>query len=69
MPPMTSSFSSYVPGDWVRHPDAEDWGLGQVQSAVGARVTVNFRHAGKRLVNTDQVALQVVKAPEEASED
>jgi len=65
LPQPGNSFSSYVPGDWVRHPDAEDWGLGQVQSAVGARVTVNFQHAGKRLVNTDQVALQIVKAPEE----
>lgn len=65
MPHAPNAFSSYVPGDWVRHPEAEDWGLGQVQSAVGARVTVNFQHAGKRLVNTDQVALQIVKTPEE----
>ena len=45
------------PGQFVRHPDRPDWGLGQVQSAVGARVTVNFEHAGKLLVDTAVVRL------------
>jgi hypothetical protein len=45
------------PGVYVRHPDLPEWGLGQVQSAVGARVTVNFEHAGKRLINADAVGL------------
>jgi Protein of unknown function (DUF3553) len=46
------------PGQWVRHPEQPDWGLGQVQSAIGRRVTVNFEHAGKVLVNTDVVTLE-----------
>ncbi|WP_207456929.1 DUF3553 domain-containing protein [Azospirillum sp. SYSU D00513] len=54
-----------VPGAWVRLPTQMDWGLGQVQSAVGARVTVNFEHAGKVLINTDVVALSVVDPSEE----
>ncbi len=54
------------PGQWVRHPGRPDWGLGQVQSAIGARVTVNFEHAGKVLVNADVVALALVN-PDEAS--
>lgn len=53
-----------VPGALVRHPDRPDWGLGQVQSAIGNRVTVNFEHRGKQLINTDVVSLQVVD-PEE----
>ncbi len=32
-------------------------GVGQVQSAIGDRVTVNFEHAGKRLINTAVVTL------------
>ncbi|SFB71732.1 DUF3553 domain-containing protein [Tropicimonas isoalkanivorans] len=36
-----------APGDLVRHPDQPDWGLGQVQSHIGHRITVNFEHAGK----------------------
>ncbi|HYD63923.1 DUF3553 domain-containing protein [Azospirillum sp.] len=54
-----------VPGAWVRHPSRPDWGLGQVQSAVGHRVTVNFEHAGKLLINTEVVGLDVVE-PDEA---
>ena len=47
-----------APGDYVRHPTEAAWGLGQVQSVVGTRVTVNFEHAGKRLILADRVALE-----------
>lgn len=57
------SLFDLVPGAWVRLPTKPDWGLGQVQSAVGARVTVNFEHAGKVLVRTDVVDLEVVEDP------
>lgn len=46
-----------VPGMRVRLPSAPAWGVGQVQSALGARVVVTFEHAGKRVVDTDRVAL------------
>lgn len=49
-----------VPGAFVRHPDRPDWGLGQVQSAIDDRVTVNFEHQGKQLINTSVVTLIVV---------
>ncbi len=48
------------PGMRVLHPDRPDWGVGQVQSAIGDRVTVNFEHAGKVLVNTAVVALNIL---------
>jgi len=48
------------PGQFVRHPGQPDWGDGQVQSVVGERVTVNFEHAGKVLINTQVVALEVI---------
>ena len=48
------------PGVLVRHPSQQDWGLGQVQTVVGARVTVNFEHAGKQLIDTHQVRLAYV---------
>lgn len=53
----------FVPGMLVRNPAEPDWGLGQVQSAIGPRVTVNFEHAGKLLVNIDKVELEVVVDP------
>ncbi len=50
-----------VPGALVRHPDEPNWGLGQVQSAIGKRITVNFEDAGKVLIDTDHVDLIVVR--------
>ncbi len=51
------------PGQFVRHSDRPDWGLGQVQSAIGDRITVNFENAGKVLVNTRVVQLEPVDDP------
>ena len=51
-----------TPGTLVRHPDRPDWGLGQVQSAIGNRVTVNFEHAGKVLINARLIDL-IIEAP------
>jgi hypothetical protein len=50
------------PGMRVRHPTEPDWGLGQVQSVVGNRITVNFEHAGKVLINASLIAL-IIEAP------
>jgi len=49
-----------VPGVFVRHPAKPEWGLGQVQSVIGDRITVNFEHAGKLLINGASVTLEVV---------
>jgi hypothetical protein len=49
-----------VPGAMVRHPTQPDWGLGQVQSVVGERVTVNFEDRGKVLINAAVIELEVV---------
>lgn len=40
----------FSPGQYVRHPLEPEWGIGQVQSAVADRVTVNFEHVGKQLI-------------------
>jgi len=45
------------PGQRVRHPDRPDWGTGQVQSAIGHRITVNFEHAGKVTIDSRVVTL------------
>ncbi|WP_243634530.1 DUF3553 domain-containing protein [Roseicella frigidaeris] len=50
------------PGMRVRHPERPDWGEGQVQSVIGNRITVNFQHAGKLLINAALVELKVVEA-------
>ncbi len=52
--------SEFTPGALVRHPAQPEWGIGQVQSAIDGRVTVNFEHAGKKTINVTVVALEVV---------
>lgn len=52
--------SRIVPGTLVRHPTESHWGLGQVQSVIGNRVTVNFENTGKVLINSDVVDLVTV---------
>jgi hypothetical protein len=48
------------PGVLVRHPAEPDWGLGQVQSVAGAKVTVNFEEVGKQVIDARVVALVFV---------
>jgi hypothetical protein len=52
----------FEPGDIVLHPGAPEWGPGQVQSVIGARITVNFEHAGKQVINGAVVALHLSQA-------
>lgn len=42
----------------MRHPDRPDWGVGQVQSVIGQRITVNFENAGKLLINGAVITLE-----------
>ncbi len=48
------------PGMFVRHPAAPEWGIGQVQSRIGDRITVNFAEAGKRVIDGRRVVLDIV---------
>ncbi len=58
------TLSVMSPGDYVRHP-SEDWGLGQVQSVDGNRVTCNFEHRGKVTINSYVIDLDLVDLPDQ----
>lgn len=60
---MNGLSALFEPGCLVRHPGQPDWGLGQVQSNIGGKVTVNFRHAGKQVIDISRVALELVIDP------
>ena len=51
------SNSIYEPGILVKLVSQLDWGIGQVQSVLGEKVTVNFEHRGKVVLNIDRVEL------------
>jgi hypothetical protein len=50
----------WEPGTLVRHPLCPEWGLGQVQSNINDRLTVNFEHAGKVVLDLRVVTLEMV---------
>ncbi|NNE52498.1 MAG: DUF3553 domain-containing protein [Sulfitobacter sp.] len=49
-----------TPGMLVRHPGQPDWGVGQVQSNIGGKVTANFRDKGKVVIDSLRVELMPV---------
>jgi hypothetical protein len=49
-----------TPGMRVRNPQAPEWGVGQVQSNIGGKVTVNFRDEGKVVIDSLRVWLMPV---------
>ena len=49
--------SMLEPGMIVRHPDRPEWGLGQVQSNIGERITVNFENVGKVVIAGQHITL------------
>ena len=55
---MHTYFFDYEPGDRVKYRKAPDWGIGQVQSIIKNRVTVNFENAGKKTVDGNIIDLE-----------
>ena len=50
----------YEPGDFVKNPNNKDWGIGQIQSIIKDKVTVNFENSGKKVINAREVVLEKV---------
>ena len=48
----------YEPGDKVTYPQKKEWGIGQVQSIINDKVTVNFENVGKKVINAKNVELK-----------
>ena len=52
----------YEPGDKVTNPNNKEWGIGQVQSIINDKVTVNFENVGKKVINSNIVELTKLKS-------
>ena len=50
----------FEPGDKVINPSNKDWGLGQVQSVIRDKITVNFQNVGKKVINTNNIELKKI---------
>ena len=51
-------FLNYEPGDYVINPNYKSWGIGQIQSVVKNKITVNFENAGKKVINSKEIVLE-----------
>ena len=51
----------FEPGDKVINPANKNWGIGQVQSIIKEKVTVNFENAGQRVINAKNIVLEKVE--------
>jgi len=51
----------FEPGDKVINPLNKGWGIGQVQSIIKDKVTVNFENVGKKVININNVQLEKMK--------
>jgi len=51
-------FLNYEPGDYVINPKYENWGIGQIQSIINNKITVNFQNVGKKVINSDKIILE-----------
>ena len=54
----------FEPGDKVINPANKNWGIGQVQSIIKEKVTVNFENAGKKVINSKNIELEKIKTNE-----
>ena len=48
----------FEPGDKVYNPKNKDWGIGQIQSIIKDKVTVNFENVGKKVINAENIELK-----------
>ena len=53
-------FLNYEPGDFVTNPNNKDWGIGQIQSIINNKITVNFENSGKKVINAKEIVLEKV---------
>ena len=50
----------FEPGDKVINPENKGWGIGQVQSIIKNKVTVNFENVGKKVINAENIQLEKI---------
>ncbi len=51
---------NYDPGDKVINPENKEWGIGQVQSIIGDKVTINFENVGKKVINIRKIKIEKI---------
>ena len=53
-------FLNYEPGDYVVNTKNRNWGIGQIQSIIKDKVTVDFENVGKVVINSKEIILEKI---------
>ena len=57
-------FLDFEPGDKVINPNSMEWGVGQIQSIINGKITVNFENVGKKVINSNNIQLEKINKNE-----
>ena len=49
-----------TPGSYVINKNNNEWGIGQIQSSIDNKITVNFENVGKKVININEINLEVI---------
>ena len=53
-----------LPGVYVISEKNRDWGIGQIQSSINDKITINFEHVGKKVIYYKKIKLRILKSNE-----
>ena len=59
---ISNLFTTLTPGSFVINKNNKNWGLGQIQSSINNIITVNFENVGKKVINANEIKLEIVKS-------
>jgi hypothetical protein len=54
-------YSDFTPGEYVINKNDIEWGVGQIQSSIGNVITANFENVGKKVMNSKEIKLEIIK--------
>ena len=54
-------FSDFIPGTLVKCPSQPNWGVGQIQSCIGNKATINFENSGKKVIDLTIIHIEILE--------
>ena len=59
---ISDLFTTLTPGSFFINKNNKNCGLGQIQSSIGNIITVNFENVGKKVINANEINLEIIKS-------
>ena len=51
-------YYDFEPGERVISPDNKEWGVGQIQSIINGKITINFEDVGKKVIKDGAILIE-----------